>query len=503
MPKSLFAAVALAAFAVAGCDAVAPMDTMDTSASQGASAARVATPAGVANDDVYVLIARNALPADLEDQIAAAGGTLTRSIPEIGVAFATADAPDFQSRAAATVDGLEAVAPDLLIEWTGPVEIGDEAAEIGGPAADETFSFLQWPLEAINVEPAWASGVTGAGVRVAIIDGGIRSDHIDLASQLDFEASRSFVPPSATPQWDWNEENPANTFWHGTHVAGIVGAADNGRGTIGVAPGATLIGVKALHAFNGSSGSGAFSWIIDAIYYAATPLAEGGAGADVINMSLGATLDEKAKDDGNKEAVRELKKAVDRATRYAWQQGTLVVASAGNGATNFDDERTLLKIPAQNQHVLGVSATGPTNWASGRDNFSQLAYYSDFGKSIVEVAAPGGNYAYFFEDIQDGALDVCTVGFLTRSCYLFDGYFSTTGGSTLSYGWAQGTSMASPTVAGVAALVMERFGTGNPADTRSRIRSSADDLGKSGNDEVYGHGFVDAAAAVGSQLASN
>ena len=493
MTKHLLTALAAVTLVLSGCDTAG--HDVDTSAAS--ARAKAATPAGTPANGVYVLIAKGTLPSDIDAQVAAAGGTLTRAIPEIGVAFAKAEAPDFQQRAARSIAGLEAVAPDVLMEWTGPVEPRDEAANLGGPAADEPFSAFQWPLVAINAEAAWASGVTGEGVRVAIIDGGIRSNHIDLASQLDFEASRSFVPPETTPNWDWNEENPLNTFWHGTHVAGIVGAADNARGMIGVAPGVTLIGVKALHDFNGnSSGSGQFEWIINAIYYAASPHGPDGAGADIINMSLGATLDEKDRTDGNKEAVRELKKALDRATRYAWQQGVLVVASAGNGATNFDVARTLLKVPAQDQHVLGVSATAPTNWAAGGMDFATLASYSDFGKSLVDVAAPGGDFDY-------PGNEACVVAGLVRPCWVFDGYFSTTGASAGSYSWAQGTSMASPTVAGVAALVMERFGTGNPARIMSQIQSTATDLGKPGMDEVYGHGFVNAAAAVGATVASN
>ena len=493
MTKLSLTAVAAVVLVLSGCDAAGPLDQPTADVALAGASSKAATPAGAANDGVYVLIARNTLPADLDAQVAAAGGTLTRVIPEIGVAFATAQTAGFQSRAAATIAGLEAVAPDLLIEWIGdPVVEGAPADLAGSLAEDEFFSFLQWPLEAIDAPAAWAQGVTGTGVRVAIIDGGIYDDHIDLRTQIDREASESFVPGIA-----WNQDT--GTFWHGTHVAGIVGAADNGFGTVGVAPGATLVGVKALH-----NGSGAFSWITNAIYYAATPVAEGGGGADVINMSLGASLDEKAKADGNKEAVRELRKAIDRATRYAWQQGSLVVASAGNGSTNYDLAKDLLKVPAENQHVMSVSATGPTGWALGNDNFALLAYYSDFGKSLVDVAAPGGNYAYFFQDIEDGTLDQCTVGFITRSCYLFDGYFSTVRGtSTGSYNWAQGTSMASPTVAGVAALVMQRYGTGNPAQTMSQIQKTAIDLGKPGQDEAYGHGWVNAAAAVGATVASN
>lgn len=253
------------------------------------------------------------------------------------------------------------------------------------------------------------------------------------------------------------------------------------------------------------NGTGAFSWIVNGIYYASTPVAQGGGGADILNMSLGATLDDKAKVDGNKAAVRELKKAIDRATRYAWQQGALVVASAGNESTDFDVNKTLLKVPGDNQHVLTVSATGPTNWASGNSNLTQLAYYSNTGKSLIDISGPGGNYALY---VVDGDLSTCTVAGPTRSlfnyCFYFDGYFSTVRGtSQASYNLAQGTSMSSPAVAGVAALVMEKYGTGNPAATMTTLQSTATDLGKPGKDGVYGHGFVNAAAAVGATLASN
>ena len=498
MLKHTLFALTLSAVFLAGCDAADPA----ASVTADARVAKAATPDGTPNDGVYVLIAKSTLPSDLEAQVAAAGGTLTRSIPEIGVAFATANNAKFQSRAASTIEGLEAIAPDLLIEWIDDPQVEGAPADLDGTlAADETFGFLQWPLEAINVEAAWAQGLTGDGVRVAIIDGGLWDQHIDLTTQIDRDASASFVPGYA-----WNEDG--GTFWHGTHVSGIVAAADNGLGTVGVAPGATLVGVKALHDFDGdgpNGGSGAFSWIIDAIYYASTPQADGGAGANVINMSLGATLDEKDQTDGNKEAVRELKMAIDRATRYAWQQGALVVASAGNGATNFDVAKTLLKTPAANQHVMSVSSTGPVGWALGNDNFAQLSYFSDFGKKLIDVAAPGGNFALA---AVNGDLRICSVAGPARTivnyCYAFDGYFAPQRGtSTGSYTWAQGTSMASPTVAGVAALVMEKYGTGNPASTMSRIQSTATDLGKPGQDEVYGHGFVNAAAAVGATLASN
>jgi hypothetical protein len=99
---------------------------------------------------------------------------------------------------------------------------------------------------------AWALGCTGQGARVAILDGGIHSTHIDIAPNLDVARSRSFVPGKAFNFDESCTTTPPitcshDTFWHGTHVAGIVAAPDNGLGTIGIAPQATIIGVKVLN----------------------------------------------------------------------------------------------------------------------------------------------------------------------------------------------------------------------------------------------------------------
>src|SRR5881628_4251895 len=102
----------------------------------------------------------------------------------------------------------------------------------------------------------------------------------------------------------------ADTFWHGTHVAGIVaapgGPGNSNLGTVGIAPSATIIGVKVLHC-----GSGAFSWVIRGIVYAATPIAQGGAGADIINMSLGAIFPRQGV------GAAQLAVALGKATTYA------------------------------------------------------------------------------------------------------------------------------------------------------------------------------------------
>lgn len=309
-----------------------------------------------------------------------------------------------------------------------------------------------------------------------------------MAPNLDVQSSISTVP-------GFNFNQDVGTFWHGTHVAGIVAAA--GNGIVGIAPEATIIGVKSLH-----NGTGAFEWILEGILYAATPQSQGGAGAQVINMSLGATINyrDNWQDKEFRDVFRDLQKTYDRATRYAYQNGVTVIASAGNGGNNYDDTKELFQLPAQNQHVLSISSTGPTGWLLGNTNFSQPAYYTDHGKSLVDFAAPGGTLGLFVVDGFDGFCNLNgTFVSTTNFCEVFDMVFSTVRGTTNgNYNWSQGTSMAAPAAAGVAALIIQaNNGKLGPAQVAARMRQSASDLGKPGQDEFYGHGFVNAAKAVG------
>lgn len=448
----------------------------------------VQSSAAMQSGSTYVIIGTGeSLPADLAGAVTAAGGTLESSYSAIGVAIARAESGDFAVRLSGT-QGIESVVADTSIQWIEPGVPDADAvdATVASLGDDETFYSFQWAPGAVQAPEAWNAGYTGRGVRVAILDGAIYSAHRDLSPNLDVGASRSFVPGQPY-------NNDGGTFWHGTHVAGIVAAADNTIGTVGIAPNATLIGVKVLH-----NGSGQFGWIISGIMYAATPLAEGGGGANIINMSLGATFaDEKDKDD--KAGIRLLKEAIDRATKYAHQRGTTVIASAGNGGINLDAEKFVWKTPAMNQYVISVASTGPINWARGGTNFASPAYYTDHGKTLVDVAAPGGTAGLI---VVNGDASSCTVvgtfRTITRSCFVFDMVMSTVRGtSTASYGWAQGTSMAAPLVSGIAALIIERNGGSmHPDQVRARLQQSATDLGKPGQDVFYGHGWVNAYRAI-------
>jgi subtilisin family serine protease len=436
--------------------------------------------ASVPTGEFLILGAAGVLPANIADRVTAAGGSIIRSYPELGLAVALGNDGGFAGRAAA-IAGVESVTEDRMFDFVDPsmrvvdfvgeeIPVSDQVASL---ADNEPFYALQWAPAAINAPEAWNAGYTGRGVRVAILDGGLYNAHPDLAANVDGAASRSFVPGFA-----YNTD--VGTFWHGTHVAGIVAAGDNSTGVIGIAPNATLIGVKVLH-----NGTGTFGWLIDGVLYAARSRADGGAGAQVINMSLGALiLDGKAKED--KADIRELTKALDRAMSFAWKNGVTVVAAAGNEATNLDAEKTAISIPAQSQHVISVAATGPIGWALGNRDFARLASYSNWGKSVVDLAAPGGDSA-----LPGSAL--CTV-LITNQCWVFDMYLST---SRAGYSWAAGTSMASPVTAAVAALIIEKAG-GNisPALVEAELRRGALDLGKPGNDAVYGHGWVNAFGSV-------
>jgi subtilisin family serine protease len=371
--------------------------------------------------------------------------------------------------------------PDRVVQWTPDVH-PQGLVEAAITPGDETFWNLQWAPGAIHAPEAWTAGCAGSGVRVAIVDGGIYSAHLDLVANLDTAASTSFVAGFA-----YNED--VGTFWHATHVAGIVAAEDNGIGTIGIAPEATLVGVKVLH-----NGSGSFGAVISGILYAATPLGQGGAGADIINMSLGAVFPRNDPD------ARGLVAALNKAVNYADRFGVLVVSAAGNDYLDLDHSGNLISTPAQSGSGIAVSATGPmgfaVGWPNGATNFSRPASYTNFGNSAINVAAPGG------DDVLPGD-DLCTIpripsGNVTVPCWVFDMVMSTvrgSGASTTTYSWADGTSMAAPAAAGVAALIKGANPGISLGQLKNRLAQSADDLGKPGHDPYYGRGFVNAERA--------
>ncbi len=447
--------------------------------------------------DKFILVAnQEQLAANLDAEVAAAGGTINHKLANVGIMLVSSADPNFKSKAS-KISGLRSVINDFEAQWNNPADqkvVNLDENMVGSPpnSGDDDIRFdLQWGHDAINAPEAWNAGYRGEGATVAVLDGGFDLDHADLAPNIIDAVSfvpgqgAMFVPTPATPT------TPARTFSHGTHVAGTVAGADNGIGMIGVAPKAKLMLVKVLR----DSGSGAFSWMLQGILYAAAN------GADVINLSLGAAvprngkfLDENGNVVSDTKAVQELLVIIQRITALAKRNNVTLIAAAGNDGNNGNRDGSLMHIPSGAPAMISISATAPYGWAlNPATNLDLFSSYSNYGTADVDFAAPGGESWHPSENIV-------TVAGLPRPVWVFDlvlsaAYFSTVGNASVT--WSAGTSMASPHAAGVAALIVGKNGGNmNPVAVEAKLRASSDDLGKTGQDPLYGHGRINAFRAV-------
>ena len=524
----------------------------------------------------YVVLYKNAASATAaKDAIKAAGGTVLRENSAIGMATVRATRADFITAvsgkagvAGAARNRAIGQAPDDALK---PDEVETESLRAATNAAKgtadaaavkgaEPLAALQWGMRMVNATPSGSYKVDQGrrSVMVGIMDTGVDGSHQDIAPNFNRGLSRNFTTDiplidgdcATEPDQSCNDPADVDENGHGTHVAGIVGAAVNDLGVAGVAPKVTLVNIRAGQ----DSGFFFLDATVNAMVYAAK------VGIDVVNMSfftdpwLFNCAANPADSPQEQIEQRTVIAATQLAVNFARKRGVTFVGAYGNqhidigkpttddtspdfppnAAKHRDIDNSCLSVPTETDGVISVTALGP----SGRK-----ADYSTYGLEGADVAAPGGWFRDFFgspqfQQVQNqilstypktrlqelGLLDpngVPLVPDVVRDC---------NGDVCGYYRYLQGTSMASPHAAGVAALVVSANGhrdkgdrglTLNPDATERILKATAEDTpcptpplqtytsegrpadwnalceGTLERNGFYGFGIVDALAAVG------
>ncbi|MCI3243822.1 MULTISPECIES: S8 family peptidase [Streptomyces] len=428
----------------------------------------------------------------VEKAIAANGGSIVASYDRIGVIVAHSANPDFAAKIR-KVRGVQSAGASRTSPVTaaGTTDEGAvqhlsaaQAAKVakGSAAGQEPLEADQWDLRAIGADKAARIDPGSRKVTVGVIDTGVDDTHPDIAP--NFSPSQSANCVSGKADTTYGAWRPVDAdHYHGTHVAGEIAAARNGVGVAGVAPG---VKVASITVAQPDANSLFFpESVVCAFVFAADH------GVEVTNNSY--YVDPwlyNCMDDPDQRAIVD---AVNRAQLYAQRKGTLNVASAGNSNDDLDshaltdasspddgtpvtrtvDPHECFDVPTQLPGVVTVSATGFT---------SAKSYYSSYGDGVIDVAGPGGDARVPADTPSKNGRILSTL-------------------PNNQYGFLQGTSMASPHVAAVAALLKSTHPHASPARLQALLKAQADNPGCPTDPyDTDGDGVVDATCEGGKHV---
>jgi len=414
-----------------------------------------------------VLYKTQSVSMDAANVIAKAGGTLVANYNAIGVVIARSDNDAFRSNlmknsAIQGVAATEKFATRLPDEGVNDSAAAPVAPSTPAPGSDN-LSGLQWDMVQIHAPEARAINGGSSSVLVGDIDTGLDYTHPDLAANVDDAASVNCVSGAPVPgKVAANDDNG-----HGTHTAGTIAAAKNTIGIVGVAPNVKIAGIKAGNSagfFFPEAVVCAFMW----------------AGSHHMNVTNNSYFADpwyfNCKNDPVQRAIWEAER---RAIRFAMKNGTVVVAAEGNFADDLahptmdlqsPDNTTPVPrevtnacavVPVEVPGVIGVTANG---------NLQLKSFYSSYGLGSAQVIAPGGDSRLQVTAAAPNGRVLSTYpAALIGTCLrkVFDG--------AATYCYLQGTSMASPHAAGVAALIASR-GITNPGAVAAKLQNTADPI---------------------------
>ncbi|WP_137286394.1 S8 family peptidase [Halorussus salinisoli] len=334
------------------------------------------------------------------------------------------------------VNGVGKVSRDVNLEFEKPEKDHENTT-----TDDELYPY-QWDKQVTDVSEAHDTA-TGEGARLAIIDTGIDVDHPDLQANVDADAGRLFKFGDVT-------HDETDVYGHGTHVAGIAAASDDGTtGIVGTAPDAELVSLRVFYYadYDDDGEEELFTTVGDiltAIDYAAS------IDADAANMSIGTPPLPPQVNGGG------IRGAYERVVRSATQRGTVVVASAGNSSADLQHEG-YFTTPNSISGAMSISATGPND---------ERVFYSNYGTNEIDVGAPGGGYETLEKTLSEDTEWPYPTNLVLSSVPpdIYGAY----------YAYFAGTSMAAPQVTGTVGLVRSQSPDASTEKVEQAIRDGAE-----------------------------